>query len=385
MLDQLTQNADVRAQEAAAREARDQERREAESKASLAANAQTMELQKLAQLTAPLDIDEDPTARGYKPEDIALMQKWGVLHQLPTPNVSTSATFSDEQGQPLVPADRGPAASETPMANPSGNAQPINQPAKPRYGYVGTAAQREKARLKAQSGAVIQSLMEKPETLEAGQFLAKLALANDGIVPADTLAQYIAPAQHIGIFNEPTGKVTVDGKPVTSIAPNTHVFNRGYGPYHPRQYVNAGVNDKGEIMLFDPDTQRTVTVPGSHRPTTGNQDPTEAALGVPQGLLEKHQETQMILHPDETGHVDPMRMGLYRQSALNIIQSARVSPTVRTLAREFIVNPSAAREHAKQFQLSVDEVNDLGSLIGSLGPAELYTINPVQHYKPAGK
>lgn len=374
MLDQLTVNADTRAQEVASRQGEEHKAQMLAMQQQQAAAAQQMELGKVGALGWGLDADDDLS--GMAPEDLALMQKWGRVKNLPTTQVSTDVEFSTPEGEAL---EGGPV--EAPVPAP---------PAQPRLGYVGTPEQRERQRLRSQSSNLIAGLMQNPKTAETGAFLAQLAQANDGLVPGDVMAQFLAPESPIGVFHEPTGQVTFGGKPASSMPSNAKVFSQGHAPYRaPRQWINGGIDpETGNTVLVDPNVVGPDGQPARIQiPNTAPRgaNATSTALGIPQGLYEDHRDNMLVLQEDENGKVATANMRMFRQSANQLIREAKkASPMARELASTY-VNDTAnydrlVREAAASGKLDDKTKTDLGALLDVVGTADLkdlFLANPV--------
>jgi len=352
LLDSLAQNADSRA-------AQQLERESAESKQRMASQQQQDELARLGAVTSNLDIGADPEAAGVSPEMIALGKKYGAWHDVPEPQVNTAITgMQDDQGQAptdFTPADATPPAPKTHL------------------GYVGSAQQRDRERKRAQTGAIISSLMQDPQKKQVGEFLANVAAANDGVL-SDQALSYLAPDTNVKIFDEPSGKFKDGG----SIPANSHVVTRGYAP------SQASMRDRfiGSDISGHP---VSINSDGSYKVDQNVQLKTgaeENSIGIPQRLIEDHNTRVSLLSPDDNGIVDPNDMRVFRQSGFSIIQAAnRVSPMVRQLATEFLNNPAAYAQHLTKVQLDDREISQLEQLknaIASPEVAELLKRNPVK-------
>jgi hypothetical protein len=248
MLDQLTVNSDQRAQEAAARQAEEHRLGLEQTRQQMGFAGEDQEFQRAGMIAAGLDPDSEIPA-----EALPLFQKLGWARQLPTPQVSTETSVQMPEG-----ADPEAFAKQLEQSTaPSGP---------PRYGYVGNEKQREHRRKQEQTGALLKNLMGNKETAEAGQYLAQLAAANDGIVPEAVAAKFLQPNVPLEIFDQETGKIRSAG----NVSPHAQILTHTRPPQQirPRNMIRVTGPD-GTAALVD---QESVPV-----------DPRTGMAQLPQG------------------------------------------------------------------------------------------------------
>lgn len=351
LLDSLSINADTRAAEESVRQAK-------VTDSSLQSAGQEREIQRVAALTSHMSRGADIST--LAPEDQALLQKYQAVTAAKEPDASATITgMKDETGAPTT--------DFTPTAEPQ---TPV--PTKPKYSFAGTREEQDRDRKRDQAGVVISELIKDPKTQEAGMFLARISAANDGEIPAGAWEQAgIAPPTPLSIFHEASGKVTSAG----NVPANSKVITQGYSPreLRGRQLVPAGFNEQGETMLYDPDTNKTITVPGSHK----GANPDEASLGVPIGLAQAYQASVSGLAESEPtfgfggGNIDAAGLKSARLAAGSIIAAAKADPTVKELAGLAVNNPTLFDARLKSVDMDEHQMNQLRQLLGLLVTPEL--------------
>jgi hypothetical protein len=377
MLDQLTMNADSRAAEAA-------QRQQAESEAQLADMAHRKELQDLDVYRSGLRRGQTPT----NPQVTSLLDRYGLLEDLPSPQVSTATEFSGADG--------------TQMEGPTSGPMEQSAPVPPRRGYVGSLLEQEKDRLRANTRGLIDTLMAKPETRQDGEFIAKFALANDGIADPGIIAHSMAPGKagvvfdvERGIFKDASGK-TITG----NLPSNAHVVTQSRPPreLRPRSWIGAGVEPgTGNSVFIDPDDidrmtgqPRRFVIPGTSKPSSGAAG-RGSALGIPATYLDDLDNAERALGYDPRS-VDEQAFSNYRGSLTRGFGAASYgSPAVKAAAQMYIQNPEAAAEmidkliDAAPDRASMERIaTEYNQYLGAIPPhvKEMLKNNPYVANKP---
>jgi len=352
LLDQLTVNAEGRAQEQAARQAE-------EHKAQLTATNQNTELQRLGAILPGLTRGTMPT----NPEHTELLEKWGKLMDLPNAEVGTTTEFSAPEGMTM---------------DPEGSVQtsaPVGPPPPRRRGYVGSPQEIERDRRRGESAQLVASLLQDPKTAEAGQMLGRLMQANDGVIPTDAVEKFTAPESPIAVWDEPRGAVTIGGKPVTSLPANAKVVNKGYAPYHaPKSWQYIGHDEtSGEVGFVDPSTGSVKRFPGFSRKTGGSAGGSASALGLAPAYLDDIDLKEGALGYDPRS-VDPAALEGYRGAMARGFSTAKLnaSPRVRQLAIAYLSNPNAVADQIDQMEINGQwtkkDDDDFLTMIGAISP-----------------
>lgn len=342
MLDQLTMNSDVRAQEESAR-------RKTESDAQLADTREQRRLQKLGIIGGNMNPGEDPSSLGLSPEDIELGKSLAMFRRQPTPSVSSTAEFTNpETGEQASVA--GPAS--TPEA-----------PVPPRLGYVGDKGDRDKQRQRDMSAQFIFGLYndKDPKRAQYAKFAEQQAMLNDGIVPGAVMAQLMQPEVPVNIFDMDSGQMTSGG----TVPANSQLITRTRPPrdYKPRNMMQA-MDANGNLALIDQESLSIdpatgiAKLPEGYTAARGSNGASNQfiPLGISNGAYESYMEELRLLEPNEAGVVAPGDMLGLRQRAAKIISDAKVAPKVRDLAMRFVGNPdsigseSLSQQEALQFR-----------------------------------
>lgn len=371
LLDSLQFSAEQRANDEARRNAEMQQQQIAASKASMASQAQQDELARLGALTQNMTAGANPEEMGYSPEDIQLMQKWGRLKSVPVPQTSTSATFTDEQGNPTEGPVEAPAAPPAP---------------KTRYSFVGTPQEQEKERLRGLSGQLIQGLMQNPKQAEVGAFLAQIAQANDGVLPPDVLAQYAGPGRHLMTLG-PSGKVTDTHQ---QIGPLDQVVQLGYPPssyFAPepaKQWVGVDPDDPTGGTQIYMDRQGNISKVRGSRPNAAGTNSANL-LGIPEDAYYKLSLSIGELGADPQS-VDEAALADYRTKAAGAIGISKLPNNVKLIAMQYLNNPNAALQIANQMleqgKLTAKDVDALSAAIGAIAPEHVKDILNANPYNP---
>jgi len=347
MLDQLTVNADQRAAEQAQRQA-------AESEAQLAQMAHQQELQDLEVIRSGLTMGRAPTDS----KAVSLLEKYGLMRDMPSPQVSTSTEFS--------------GSGDTQMEGPTAGPMERTPPAPPRRGYIGTAEVQAKDRLRSQSASLISGLMQDPKTRENGAFLAQLASANDGVVPADIMAQLMAPGK-AGVVFDVEGGFYKDaaGKRITGSLPsNAHIAIQTRPPrqLQPKTPMFMGVNDKGEPVFRVVETGEQFAGEGLTPSRTGNAGGSNAgeALGIPASIFNDLTLAEGAIGTDPRS-VDETALANYRRGwTLAIANHVKKSQVAKQLAIQYLNNPNQTFESVarlmREGKLTEKDVQDFRAI-----------------------
>lgn len=367
MLDQLTMNADMRAQEAAQRDA-------AAQKAQLENQAFERNITELGLITRNMRRGDDPTARGVNPELFELGKKYGMFEEMPTPQVSTTTDFVGPEGTVMENGiGAAPEAANTP-------------PPPPRWGFVGNAEERVEAEDVAGDAKLIARLMENPETRKQGQYLMDLANANRGRIPEGVAEKYLQPDVPFQIFDQATGELRDGGM----VSPHAQVATLPRPPrdHRPRNLMpvidregNLGLIDQ-ETIPVDPITGIANLPEGYTRASGGSGADGSQPLGITNRAYDAYVDELSLVEPDETGKVPAGPMLAVRQRAAKIISEARTTPKVRDLAARFIANPSAISEEALTEKEALQFRQLIGVLAADSSIANLYRQNAIQVGKP---
>lgn len=369
LLDQLTMNADSRAQEAAQRDADFQ-------KQQLANMQFTQNMQKLGMLTQNMRRGDDPLSRGVAPELFEFGRQLGTFEQMPRPEVTTSEGVYSEAP---VGVDGAPA----PVA-------PGPAPA-PRWGFVGDRSEREDLERAAGSNKVIESMLADPNRRAEAEALKYAALVNRGILTPEVTARYTQPDVPVEVFDMDTGQLRSAG----TTSPFAQILTRTRPPreYKPRNLMpivdangNLSMVDQDSIPI-DPNTGLAKLPPGYSVPgrngSGGGAHPL-SALGLQQGFMDDVTLADRQLADPRS--VTPAAIAGYRSTMGLAFQNAQIkaSPLVRSLATEYLLNPRATQAKVAQMDLSEKDMNDLNTMINAVSPTAKYVLaeNPFEPPKP---
>jgi hypothetical protein len=353
MLDQLTVNADSRAQENALRQAAEHKQQLAAGEQAMRFGAEDQDFQRAGMIAQGLDAGgEIPT------ESLPLFQRLGWAKQLPTPQVSTETSVQMPEG-----------------ADPEAFAKQLEQtqaPAGPaKFGYVGNLEQRDKQRARESSSGLIARLMESPKTKQQGEFLSQLMAVNDGVIPEAVASKFLQPDVPLHIFDVDSGRVTNAG----NISPHAQVVTRSRPPRDIRtQWVHGGEKD-GNTVFFDAENPaRQVSIDASRR-GGGSSSSNQASLGslnIPSSYLDDINLSMSALVRDPRG-VTPEALGGFRNAMSIGFNEAKVnvSPAARQAASSLLnTELQQGRQLLEQLvatgQLTIEDANDAMTLYSSV-------------------
>jgi hypothetical protein len=351
MLDQLTVNADRRAQEVALRQ-------QTEHDEQMRGMAQERELGLVNVLGAGLKRGDDLS--GLSPEQRELFSKYGRMSQFPGAQVSTTTEMEGVDG------------AQTEMAPPT----------PPRMGYAGTAQEIEDERRRQSDASAIAVMMqsENPAEREKGQLLSRLMAMNDGKIPVDFAAKLMTPGGRVRSYSPDTGKMADLGE----VGAFDQVISQGFKPrdFSQQPLMPLESEDGSQAGYWDPNQRKLVEPPAGwrHRRPGGGQ---YIPLGVSDGAARDYREQLEAATPDENGLVAPGLMSTIRQTAGTMIANAKVAPKVKDAARRFLIDPSSTVNE----QLTEQEKAQFQQLMGMIAPddniAKMYLRNAVRQPKPA--
>jgi hypothetical protein len=351
MLDTITMAAEERAK---AQEGRDQAMHGVQMQGAnlgLDERRTGLENTQVAGVTPYLSAGQDISS--LPPNIQAILRSRGAItsQTIPTPSVSTDTTMVTPDGQQVGGENITPPAAT---------------PAPTREVYVGDQGQRDRQTTRTGKGNVISQLLasDNPEAKEAGMLIAQVVAADPDADISTMLSTLLGPKNPLLVFNEPTGRVEsakgVDGQPVAIRGPQ-QVIQRGYAPrtpaadYTPR-YLGTS---KDGYPIFQ--------IPGSGQVREDRSvqmkqpvDPNEGPLGIPQGLLIELDKKKGLLE-GEPGYLWDSNAGdqdirTFRGSAISVIESAKsISPKVRELAKNYVLNPAIAMAMEKTIGLTEEE------------------------------
>lgn len=361
LLDSLQVDANKRANEAAALQQQEAEQRMRDQQ-------QTADINRLNAIGTFLDPGQDIS--GLQQGDQDLLRKYSAVKDTVTP------------GKPMPIMGLG----GTPIGEIPGKETKTST-------YVGaTQARQHEKEVKDFGTSVIQTLLSSadPKDRQKGQAMVIDAMVNHGLPSAATVAKLMEPDVPVYVWDQNTGKFADStGKNVAmgAVPSNAKILTRNYEPRQPipRSWMQLNAtNDKGEQLLFDPNTKETIAVPGSQR-MGGKGTNSLDKFNIPSYALTPLAQSIGNLGLDPS-NVDEGALADYRTRAAGAIAVSHASRPVQILANEYLNNPDAAYQHAAQMidagQLSEKDVSDLRVLTDGIAPNTVKDVLKANPYKP---
>jgi hypothetical protein len=354
MLDQLTVNADRRAQEVAARQ-------QSEHEEQMRGMGQEREIGLVNALGVGRSRGDDLST--LSPEQRELFSKYGRTTQFPGTQVSTT----------------------TEMEGVDGLQTEVAPPTPPRMGYVGTPQEMEDERRRAADASAIARMMESdnPAEREKGALLSRMMSMNDGKIPAEFAAKLMTPGGRVRSYNPDTGKMSDLGE----VGAFDQVISQGYRPrdFSQQPLMPLESEDGSQAGYWDPNQRKLVEPPPGwrHRRPGGSQ---YLPLGVSDGASSDYRQQLEIINPDpETGLIAPGVMSSLRQTAGVMIANSRTSPKVKDIAMRFLNDPSSIASE----QMTDTEKTQFKQLMTLIAPdaavVDVYRRNAIRQPKSQDK
>jgi len=374
MLDRLTQAAEERAnRESLDRKAyQDAQVKNMQHNQTLADAAESrakeqhgmsMDANRLAFLERGMEPDTPFFGVEKSPEDLALLQRAGVLKAMPPPPDAPNVDNT-------LPGTRI-------------SAQPTS------YQYIGSPEHRAKTRERNERGAAIAKLLQNPEvagSIGSGPGAMLSSIVESGGDPTSAMTQLIPhtmPGQEAMVFDEASGKFNKG----PMVKPGQTIIQRSRPPQQPASATRndlIGWNNEGNPMFQRPDNSiyTDTSVKG------GNRDMTDDPIRIPEQTKTAHRRLFAMVQPRETGMWGFRRMSppeqtdidMFKQAAITLIESAdRVPSKVRQAAIDFVQTGdlSRASNWMAQQRFTDNEVALTNRLINIALPPDWETIlNP---------